>query len=101
MPPATASPSFSAVAIRGNSFGLLDADFVLQPFAAEIEPVLNAPDQAERLHPLQAVFGRGVEMQHGPAQVAHRKILVDVIDDVEQVVDGAVRIPVQLDGVAL
>ena len=40
-------------------------------------------------------------MQHSPAQVAHRKILVDVLDHVEQVVDGAVRVPVQLDGVAL
>ena len=40
-------------------------------------------------------------MQHGPAQLAHRKILVDVLDHVEQIVDGAVRVPVQLDGVAL
>ena len=40
-------------------------------------------------------------MQHRPAQIAHGIILVDVLDHIEQVVDGAVRIPVQLDGVAL
>jgi hypothetical protein len=32
----------------------VDADLALQQFAAEIQAVLNAPDQAERLHPLQA-----------------------------------------------
>ena len=90
-----------AVAIRGIILGLLGADVLLQPLAAEIEPVLHAPDQAERLHPLQIVFGGVVEMQHGPTQVAHGVILVDVLDHVEQVMHGAVRIPVQLDGVAL
>ena len=40
-------------------------------------------------------------MQHGPSEIADRVILGYLFDDIEQVVDGAVRIPVQLDGVAL
>ncbi len=39
-------------------------------------------------------------MQHGPSEIAHRIILSDVFDDIEQVLHGAVRVPVQLDGVA-
>ena len=41
--------------------GLFNTDLLLQPLAAEIEPILHAPDQAERLHPLQAGFGGGIE----------------------------------------
>ena len=90
-------PSFSAVTIGGTRLAGSTPTSLLQPLAAEIQPVLHAPDQAERFHPLQSVLGGVIEMQHGPAQIAHRIILVDVLDDIEQVMDGAVRIPVQLD----
>ena len=48
-------------------FCRLGADVLLQAFAAEIEAVLDAPDQPQRFHPLQTILGDVVEMQYGPA----------------------------------
>src|SRR5260221_9810233 len=82
---------------RGRAAGGLGASFLLETLAVEVHRILHGPAHAERLHALECRCRCVVEMRDGPAQALDRRFPVDTLEDVEQLSDGAVVVPMHVE----